>query len=732
MKRLATFIIMLLLAAAVHAQNTENASTLLDTLTLEAGSVTAQKNLVVMEVDRLTYKVEDDVDSKNSSVLDMLRKVPMVAVDGQDNITVNGSSSFQIYVDGKPNAMVASNPSMIFKMMPASSIKNIEVITNPGAKYDAEGASGILNLTTTAALTGGKAVAESHYGNVTLQGSTRSYGGSGLYSMQKGKFALSLNASVSKTYNNKVTSETEWIQKVAGTEFRSQTTGIADTKTPLYTGNLNLSYEIDSLNLITAGAGYLGTYLSCESLYETIFSGPGVEYSLEGTLQNRTTSNSVTADANYQHTWAGNPEKSLVILYQFTGTPTRTQKTSLSGGINSLTNSLNHIIQTDFSTPLGKNGGQIFNTGLKYTARHNFSDQNDYVFDGDEYISSPAGSLAFDYFNNIGAAYAEYSGQFAKVGLKAGLRYEHTWQSMSEDAGQNFSISYGNLVPVASIQYNIGMKQNIGLSYNMRISRPGITCLNPHIDDLSVPNQKSYGNPDLLAETGHNISLVYNYFSPKWIVSATLRQSFTDNGISQYSFYDSGALNTTYGNLVKTSSTNLNAFLTWIPGQKTRIVLNGSTGYTDIRSKELEQENSGWTYTMLFGLQQVLPWDIRLSINSIASGRTIMLQGYSSGLLIGTLGLTKTFLDDRLGLSLSGLTHLTGGKDISISTYSQTKDHTSRTTTNIPLRMLSLSLSYSFGKQDGTSMKRVRKSIDADEQLNTKSTSGSLVSVMNM
>ena len=96
---------------------------------LEAGKVTALRPLVKMDVDKMTYKVEDDVDSKTSTVLEMLRKVPMVSVDGEDNITVNGSSSFQVLVDGKPNVMISSNPSEVFRSMPASSIKDIQVIT---------------------------------------------------------------------------------------------------------------------------------------------------------------------------------------------------------------------------------------------------------------------------------------------------------------------------------------------------------------------------------------------------------------------------------------------------------------------------------------------------------------------------------------------------------------------------------------------------------------------------
>ena len=99
-----------------------------------------------MKQTKMTYDVQADNDAKSNTVLDMLRKVPMVTVDGQDNITVNGQSSFKVYVDGKPNIMFSSNPSQIFKSMPASAVKNIEVITNPGAKYDAEGVGGVLNI----------------------------------------------------------------------------------------------------------------------------------------------------------------------------------------------------------------------------------------------------------------------------------------------------------------------------------------------------------------------------------------------------------------------------------------------------------------------------------------------------------------------------------------------------------------------------------------------------------
>jgi len=717
-----------------------------DVQTLKAGSVTAQKTLVIMEVDKLTYKVEDDVDSKTSTVLDMLRKVPMVSVDGQDNITVNGSSSFQVYVDGKPNPMISSNPSMIFKMMPASFVKNIEVVTNPGARYDAEGVGGVLNITTNTAQTGGQSIADGHYGNITLQGATKGFGGSALYSMQKGKWAMSLNGTASQNYLGGSIIEMDRVQKLESGDITTSMRNESKIKAPIYLGSINLSYEIDSLNLISAGAGITHIGTSTEGLAQTSIKSPFMEYTYDGTTFNRMTMNSITANADYQHLWADNPDRSLILSYQFSGSPsvndTENTFTSPSGldlnltdrRADGKTNSLSHTAQADFTTPLGSGRNHTFSTGLKFIGRHNYSDSRNFVYDGTEFVYTPERSLEYDFYNNIGAAYAEYSGSFGKFSIKAGARYEHTWQRVTyaEGQGENFRLDYGNLVPSGSLQYNIGAQQNIGLTYNMRISRPGITYLNPYVD-ISDPTAKTYGNTNLEAETGHNISLVYNYFSPKWILSLSLRQGFTGNGISQYSFFDEdNLLNTTYGNVVRTSTTGLNAFVTWIPGQKTRVIFNGSTGYNDIRSEALKQQNSGFDYSILLGLQQTLPWDLRLSLNAIGAGSSVTLQGRSSGMAIGTLGLTKSFLDDKLSLSLNGVSHLTGGKGLKIESISEGPDFTSRMSTTVPIRMLTFTLSFTFGKQSNISVKTARKTIESDSQLNSQSLGESLGTMLQL
>ena len=207
-----------------------------DVQTLQAGGVTALRPLVKMEVDKMTCDVANDVDSKSSTVLDMLRKVPMVSVDGQDNITVNGSSSFQVYVDGKPNQMISANPSVVFKMMPASSVKDISVVTNPGVRYDAEGVGGVLQITTNREATGGQSVADGAYGTVTGMASTRGYGGGVFYSQQKGKFAVNFNGNA--MYSNAAGTVTDLERTGSGMTTRSHSEG--GMKIPMVMGNLGL------------------------------------------------------------------------------------------------------------------------------------------------------------------------------------------------------------------------------------------------------------------------------------------------------------------------------------------------------------------------------------------------------------------------------------------------------------------------------------------------------------
>ena len=710
-----------------------------DVEALKGASVMAQRNLVKMEVDRMSYNVAEDVDARTSTVLEMLRKVPMVTVDGQDNITVNGSSNFQVTVDGKPSQMFSANPAQIFKMMPASSVKDIQVITNPGVRYDAEGVGGVLNLVTNRDEAGARNLTDGYFGSVRAMGSTRGGGGGLFVSQQKGKIAVSLSGNGMYMKMPGTTSDMtrEMLAPASGT---TRTHSESAMTLPMLMGNLSASYEADARNLVSVTAGLMHFGSTMDGLTATTMSGasygPGFGY--EGTTFTRMGSNSVTAGIDYQHLWPDNPNRNFVLSYQFAATPgttvmENTFRTDAAGGLD-LTNrktdgrqgATDHTVQADFITPLGQRS--TLSTGAKFIARHNSSFQQNYLWDGAAWAFNPYGSLDYHYYNRIGALYTEYKLAAGPVSLLAGARYEHTWQAVTYAAGQgnDFKTQYGSLVRTASVQWNLGMTSNLGLSYNMRISRPGISYLNPYVD-VSDPTVRSYGNGSLEVERGHNISLVYNLYSPKWILNLTLRESLVLNGISPYSFYDEDKiLHMTFGNIVNSSVTGLNVFANWNASPRTRIFLNGGLNYSDFRSAVLEQQNSGLSYNAMLGIQQALPLDFQLSANVIAMGRSYSLQGWSTGMSMGMAGLTKTFLDNRLGISINYTLPLSGCKGLEMRSYTAGKDFRSESVNVIPMQNLNLSISWSFGRQGGAHVKNTRTTILNDDVLNAESTTESL------
>lgn len=693
---------------------------------LEAGQIVALKDLVKMEVDRVTYKVSDDIDAKTSTLLDMLRKVPMVTVDAQDNITVNGSSSFQVLMDGKPNVMMSSNPSQVFKAIPASFVKDIQVVTNPGVKYDAEGVGGILNITTNKEQGGSAELADGYNGSVSLGGGTRGLSGSGFMTMQKGKFSASANISLSqsKIPGTIVESTSEQLDVNGNVLSSIKTIGDSELKAPVRMATIDMGYEINEENLISAtfGLSSLASHSLTKSTTEHIISGLPI-FSYSNNTNQVWDINSITGGIDYQRSFKDKEDKSFILSYLFSSSPSDTDSetifdTALPNFVNRYTdgstNTIQNTIQADFNNRL--NSALVFNTGAKYTNRANKSDQALFMASGDSFIQDLDGSMIYRHLNNIAAGYAELSFAKDKWSGKGGLRYEHTFQNVEYKLGngKDFKMNYGHLVPAASVQYSISPLQNVGLNYNMRISRPGITYLNPYVD-ISDPSMKKYGNSELETEKAHNVGLVYNIYAGNILFNASAHYTYTGNSIASYSFYDAdGLLNSTYGNISKSNIAGLTSMLMLNIG-KTRFIMNGGVDYVDQRSSVLKLQHNGWSGNALASLQTSLPWDVRLSSNMIWRSKSHQLDGYSTGISILTGGLTKTFLSDKLSVSVNGITPLTFSKYMETQQFNQGQDYRITASTRIPLSMVMANITWTFGNKQNASVKKTRKSITNDD-----------------
>ena len=684
---------------------------------LKGVEVVAQKPLVKMETDKMAYDVQADNDSKASTVLDMLRKVPMVIVDGQDNITVNGQSSFKVYVDGKPSVMFSSNPSQVFKAMPASMVKSIEVITNPGAKYDAEGVGGVLNIVMNAS-SNSKMSKNGYNGNVSLTAAAIGLRLSSFISGQQGKFSYSANIMNNRGRVKGVETEMERIASDGSRMIYNQT---GSTRMPFTMANVSLGYEIDSVSNVNATLGVTQFEMNNDGHPTTTFTGGsyGTGFSYSNAMTMKNVNNSYNGSLDYQRFLNRNRTSSITLSYLFTTSPARSENRRIYDPVSALvtipladlyseakTRGTEHTLQVDYITPLSKI--QQLNTGVKYINRRSTSDSRFYDIVGSVEQYDPAKSVNYKNLQSVLAEYAEYKVTLKNVSAKAGLRYEHTWESVDFvlGAGSDFKKNYGNLVPSASVTYNLSPTKNIGVNYGMRITRPGITYLNPYVD-RSNPTIISYGNSDLEVEKTHNINLVYNTFSRKFMANFTLGTIFANNKIEEYSFMQSGILNRTYGNIVQSKSFNFNTFMNYSLSKNTRIMLNLNLEYADLKSAQLNQHNSGWMATAYLGLQQTLPWDLKWNVNLTGSTTRYTLQGYQTGnnMLISTL--SKSLFNDKLSLSLLYLAPLTG--KLKIDQYSKGHDFETTTRIRIPLQNLMFTVSWNFGNTKKTFQQRTSK-----------------------
>ncbi|MBQ6016105.1 MAG: TonB-dependent receptor [Bacteroidales bacterium] len=705
-----------------------------DIQAIQSSKISAAKPLIKMDADKISYDVENDTDAKASNVLDLLRKVPMVTVDGQDNITVNGSSSFKVYVDGKPNQMISANPSKVFKSMPASAVKGIEVITNPGAKYDAEGTGGVLNLTMARTEDGKSALPDGASGSVSAGIDTQGSLSGGLYlNAKKGKLTVG-----GDIYTGL---ERQWdLSQETNQHFVSTKTDIAEnyhvakSTNPYLFGDINASYELDTLNLFSASLGIMSWAYNQDATGSGSATVGGTPlYSYDGFGSASGGSNGINASFDWQHNFAGNKEKMFTLSYRFSGDPenqfTERRYDNVTGTamndvkVDGKNVSQEHTFQADYTTPIAK--GQTLSSGLKYIYRNNYSNDEYYIDPGTGYVLQPTKDSEYHHHNNIAAAYTEYAGSFGKFSTKVGLRYEYTFLDVQFEDGTSYDGHYDNLVPNVSLQYNLGQTSNLGLTYNMRISRPGITYLNPFVN-RGEPNKISYGNPDIQPEKTHNFGLKYNYFSPKFMLNAGLMYRFGEGGISSYQKYAADPddpsrmiLHSTYGNIVSNSTYGVNWFINWNPVKDTRIYTSSNLGYTVISSPQLNQSNSGFNGHFMFGAQQTIFWDMRLSANLFGATKRYTLQGWGSGFSGLSLGVSKSFLEEKLNVSLRGFTNVKGGKYFYFENYTEGKDFTTHSKVYIPIRSVGIELTYNFGKSN-IQVKKAQRTITNDDVVNAQ------------
>ena len=702
---------------ALSAQNTTKTDST-KTKKLEEVVVTQRRQLIKNDIDKLTYDVQHDKTAQTKTTLEILKKIPLVTVDGQENIRVQGSTSFKVYRNGHPDpSLSGQNLKDILKAIPASTIKRIEVITDPGAKYDAEGTTAILNIVMMSN-TKLQGVSGNVNSDVNTHGSVRL----GTYLTTKvGKLTTSVNYNYADQNKKQTENYREEAYNYVKTGEHTHEYGKNSTGATIHFGNINASYEIDSLNLLTASTNFFGYKVDANTQstnerwdknnqliykfnndmttpgYSYVNLGGRFDYQHKTHLDGEVLTLSYMLAATRQHTTFRQAYSNMVnfpVSYTSYDRNTRERFTE-------------HTFQIDYVRPFGKH--HKIESGTKYILRYNNSTSlMDYQG------TTPDMESKFKHNAQVAAAYLSYILTAGKWAARAGLRYELTHMKASYPDGSNadFHTNLNDWVPSASLQYKISDGQTLKLSYNTSINRPGINYLNPAV--ISTPTTESFGNANLGSSRNQKLQLAYMLVAPKFTLQLNPYYSFTNNGIAHIMYEQNHKNVYTYQNILKSKVFGISSYTEWTPFTGTSFTLNASMRYARITLPTPYLKNSGCGGGIYFNWDQKIPWKLTLStsLGGEYGNRVYNPYAIEGHWFYYDFTLTRRFLKDKLTVSLSAESPFIKERS---STYRIVQgDYTGYERAVMKPKRFGIRLSWNFGKLRA-SVKKAERSIQNDD-----------------
>jgi outer membrane receptor protein involved in Fe transport len=698
-------------------------------------SVTAVKPIIKQEVDRITYDIQADPENKVLNVLDMLRKVPMISLDADDNIKLKGSGSYKILINGKPSSLVARSPKDVFKAMPASSIEKIEVITNPPAKYDSEGLEGLINIITK------KKIDNGYNGSVNLsyRTPTGGPGGGGSLTVKQGKFGLSTYFGINK-YKQPTTGSSSTRRTFSGSMANNDTTstrlnqdGTNNYKNTFSYLGAELSYEIDSLNLITGELSFNGGKGSNNSFQASVLTNTIADTILQQYNNNNyghNNYNGIDAALNYQLGFKRHKEQLLTFSYKYSvsnddsynNLDITNRKYYNIPNYQQLNNSQSkeQTIQVDYVQPLKK---LTIEAGVKGILRDNNSDFGYDQADATGLAYNRVDSLSNRYQNYqyVIGAYNSYTYNYKGIAFKGGLRLEETIIDADFITnGTNLNRHFLNLIPSISINKRFKDNSSVNFGFTQRIQRPEIYNLNPFVD-RSNPNFQSTGNPNLVPVVSNNFQIGYSKFK-KGSINIGLNYRFSNNSIQQVDTYDPATKITlsTYQNIGHNKALGSNFNINYPITKAWNASLNGNLNYIWIDGlvNGVNTKNSGLQgyFFASTGYKFTTGW--RVNANYSFNSAYITLQGQSNSSNYSSFSVSKEIVKDKLTFSGSVANPFTKYRNY-IRTTSGPNFEQSSFNQNY-FRSFNFSLYYRFGKLKAD-IKKNQRSINNDDKGGGKS-----------
>lgn len=639
---------------------------------LKEVEITGQAAVIEERVDRLVYNADRDITSKGGDATEILRKVPLLSVDLDGNVQLRGSSSIRVLINNKPSTIMATSVADALRQIPADQVKTVEVITSPSAKYDAEGATGIINIITK------KNNLEGYSLGMDLGGGNRGANLGLNGNLKMGKLGFTLGGWGRGNYNP---TKTDFFQEGLGkspldTTYITRQYG--DGKDKMFFGrySLGMDYDISTTKSVSAGArfGSFSFNRDQDLIINEFYKVNGAESALRSSrldVTNKMPNHSWDFNLDYLHVIKPQKEFSISTLYSRTNSNSGFSRIPAAGSEGMIFENINDsrnqefTVQADYTTPFKTN--QIFEVGVKGILRAVDSEFENISRTGTGSFSN-VGDLAYN--QNIGAAYLGYTySTKAKYTFKLGGRYEFTdisasTMGLSAESRNQLNIpSYGNFIPSVNISKTFAQKYTVKLAYNQRIQRPGMQHLNPN-ENQSNPLRISRGNPELDPEISNNIEASLSAGINKLYVNFSVFTRFTDNAISslttQFEERGEGVTLTTFENVGKSQTTGINFFGNYQITPKWSfnggleafyMVFNGLA--PDLNGLSMDFNSEGWNLNGRVMSQISLNKGWQIQGFGFMRGNSVIAQGVQSGWGHYALGFRKEFANKKGSIGLN-------------------------------------------------------------------------------
>ncbi len=682
--------------------------------------VMGDKPIVENKIDKIVYNVSNDISSQGGAAIDVLKKVPQVSVDIDGNVELQGNSNIRFLINGKPSSVFGNSLSDALASIPASQIKSIEAITNPGAKYDSQGTGGIINII----LSDNKM--QGINGNINLSAGTRLENGSLNLNLRHNNFGV--NAFFSG--NAQLKSQMPYSQDRFATDSIARTitnmlqNSVTDFVRNGFRSGGGFDWNITKNDIVTGSIGYNQFYslnqglTNQEQIIRDFLAVPESDIFTLRNSNNQSRTNSIDWSLDYKKKFKKEGHE-LDILYSASyGNPYsyytqsqlyKGQSIPYSGSESSNPGTDKETdISIDYTHPVSSNF--LIETGAKTTINNIYSIADVSVFNpsNDQFISDPLQSYQFNYTTRVNAGYISGTFKlFNYLDLKAGARYEYT--DVSVDSKNNTVPPYGTLVPSIVFSHDFSKDKSLKLAYVKRIERPEYRDLNPFIN-LSDPYNISVGNPLLKPEIGNNFEFGYSNTFKKGgnIYVALIERLNTSDLKSVTTFYPTYLIgDSVYANISVTNRQNIGSeYNTGISASgsypiTTKLNLRGNLMVTHrytLNNTGIGNQSSGLRARLNMNATYQMNKDLVLELFGYYSSAVQGIQGKTPQFFTYTFALRKLFWDKKASFGFTA-TNPFSKYVRQVSTIS-TGSYTSNIVREMPLRSFGISFTYKFGNME--------------------------------